>query len=98
MHFLPRRTNAPLFCTIHHTLKLNNRDMPLFTQCVVDGDGHTEVVSLFIWRSVSREDIGAMLDVFKKFNEDWVKTDVIIGDKNFATGLSTQKNLDNMSL
>lgn len=66
------------------TYKLNNRDMPLFTQCVIDGDGHTEVVSLFICRSESREGIGAMLDVFKKFNKDWVKTGVIMGDKDFA--------------
>lgn len=66
------------------TYKLNNRDMPLFTQCVVDGDGNTEVVSLYICRSESRDGIGAMLDIFKEFNEDWHKTVVVIGDKDMA--------------
>lgn len=60
------------------TYKLNNRKMPLFTQCVIDGKGHTEVVSLFICRSETREGIGAMLD------QDWIKTTVLIGDKDFA--------------
>lgn len=66
------------------TYKLNNRDMPLFTQCVIDGNGQTEIASLFICKSESREGIGAMLDVFKEFNKDWAKTEVIIGDKDFA--------------
>lgn len=59
-------------------------DLPLFTQCVVDGNGQTEVVSLYICRSESKEGIGAMLDIFKGFNKDWNKTTVIIGDKDFA--------------
>lgn len=58
--------------------------MPLFTQLVIDGNGQTEVASLFICRSESREGIGAMLDVFKEFNPDWPKTEVVIGDKDFA--------------
>lgn len=66
------------------TYKLNNRDMPLFTQCVIDGDGQTELVSIFICQSESREGIGAMIDLFMKFNGDWAKTTVIIGDKDFA--------------
>lgn len=66
------------------TYKLNNRDMPLFTQCVVDGNGQTEVVSLYICRSESRDGIGAMLDIFKQFNKDWNKTTIIVGDKDFA--------------
>lgn len=66
------------------TYKLNNLDMPLFTQCVIDGNGQTEIASLFFCKSESREGIGAMLDVFKQYNRDWSKTIVIIGDKDFA--------------
>lgn len=51
---------------------------------MIDGEGQTELVSLFVCRSESREGIGAMLDVFKEFNKDWHKTSVIIGDKDFA--------------
>lgn len=59
-------------------------DMPLFTQCIVDGNGLTEVASLFLCNSESRQGIGAMLEVFKKCNEKWTETAVIIGDKDFA--------------
>lgn len=66
------------------TYKLNNREMPLFIQCIIDGNGETEIASLFICKSESRNAIGAMLDTFKKFNQEWPKTNVIIGDKDFA--------------
>lgn len=55
------------------TYKLNNRDMPLFTQCVVDGNGETEVASLFICKSESREGVGAMLEVFKHLTRSGLK-------------------------
>ncbi len=66
------------------TYKLNNVDMPLFIQCVIDAEGQTEPVNLFICRSESRVSIGTMLDIFKKYNKNWIKTIVIIGDKDFA--------------
>lgn len=66
------------------TYKLNNMDLPLFTQCVIDGNGQTELVSLYICRSESKEGVGAMLDIFKQNNNDWHRTTVIIGDKDFA--------------
>lgn len=66
------------------TYKMNDRDLPLFVQCVVDGNGETEIASLYICQSESRIGIGAMLDVFKEHNKNWTKTSVIIGDKDFA--------------
>lgn len=66
------------------TYKLNNHQLPLFIQCVIDGNGETEIGSLYICRSESREGIGAMLDVFKEFNANWSQTKVFIGDKDFA--------------
>lgn len=75
------------------TYKLNNRDMPLFTQCVVDGNGETELVSLFICKSESREGIGAMLEVFKALNPKCTETAVIIGDKDFADRSTSTPNL-----
>lgn len=52
------------------TYKLNNRDMPLFTQCVVDGDGHTEIASLFICRSESREGIGGFQKIQQRLGQN----------------------------
>lgn len=66
------------------TYKLNNHNLPLFIQCVVDGNGETEIVSLYICQSESREGIGAMLNVFKEFNPKSSETKGFIGDKDFA--------------
>lgn len=66
------------------THSLNSRKMPLFIQSCMDGNGETEIVSLFICKAESREGIGAMIDVFKECNSSWDQTKVIIGDKDFA--------------
>lgn len=66
------------------TYKLNNLNFALFIQLCIDGNGETEVVSLYICRNESREGIGAMLDIFKELNPNWQKTAVCIGDKDFA--------------
>lgn len=66
------------------TYKLNNHQLPLFVQLCIDGNGETEIASLYICNSESREGVGAMLDVFKEFNDNWIQTKVFIGDKDFA--------------
>lgn len=66
------------------TYKLNNHSFGLFIQICIDGNGQTEIVSLYICRSESREGIGAMLSIFKETNPNWRKTKVFIGDKDFA--------------
>ena|ERR1700744_1123312 len=66
------------------TQKLNNRKMPLFIQSCVDGNGDTEIASLYLCKSESKECIGPMIDIFQKFNSVWQRTRVIIGDKDFA--------------
>lgn len=66
------------------TYKMNNHNLPLFIQLCIDGNGQTEIASLYICRSESRDGIGAMLDVFKEFNCNWHKTKVFVGDKDFA--------------
>lgn len=58
--------------------------MPLFTQLCVDGNGESEIVSLLACVSENCVSIGSMLDTFKHFNENWKKTRVILGDKDFA--------------
>lgn len=66
------------------THKLNNRQMPLFVQLCIDGNGETEVANLYICRSESREGIEPMVKIFQEYNPSWSKTKVIIGDKDFS--------------
>lgn len=58
--------------------------MPLILQLCVDGNGETEIASMFIGRSESRLSVGSMIDAFQNFNPAWKKTKVILGDKDFA--------------
>lgn len=51
---------------------------------VVDGNGETEICSIFFARSESCVSVGAMVDIFQSFNSGWVNTKVILGDKDFA--------------
>lgn len=58
------------------TYKLNNHNLPLFIQLCIDGNGQTEIASLYICRSESRKGIDAMLEVFKELNPNWCQTKV----------------------
>lgn len=80
------------------TYKLNNHNLPLFIQICIDGNGETEIASLYICRSESREGISAMLEVFKEFNANWNKTKVFIGDKDFADREVYKENFPNAVL
>lgn len=66
------------------TYKMNNVNMPLITQLCVDGNGETEICSIFFARSESCLSVGAMVDIFQSFNPGWKNTKVILGDKDFA--------------
>lgn len=66
------------------TYKMNKRNMPLVLQLCIDGNGETEIASLFICHSECRVAMEEMIDTFQKFNPAWVKTRVIIGDKDSA--------------
>ncbi|KAG4068436.1 hypothetical protein HA402_004776 [Bradysia odoriphaga] len=66
------------------TYQMNNARMPLITQMCVDGNGETEICSVFFARSESFISVGAMVEAFQSFNEGWRKTRVILGDEDFA--------------
>lgn len=66
------------------THDLNNKKLPLFTQLCIDGNGNSEIVSIYLCVSESRQGVGSMIDVFKELNPAWIKTKVILGDKDFA--------------
>lgn len=66
------------------TYKMNDREMPLFVQSAVDGNGMTEIVFLAICKSESRVVIEFILYCFKELNPSWDKIKCVIGDKDFA--------------
>lgn len=76
--------NFPELILFDATYKLNNRDMPLVLQLCVDGNGETEIISLFVCNNESAMSIGCMIDAFQECNDVWRQTRVILGDKDFA--------------
>ncbi len=66
------------------TYKVNNRRMPLFVLLVVDGNGESEIACLWIIKSESREALTPMLVCFKEQNPNWIKVQVLLGDKDWA--------------
>lgn len=70
------------------THKLNNIGLPLFIQVCIDGNGGSEIISLFICKSESGEVVGAMLDAFQDLNPVWTKTKIILEIKTLLTAMS----------
>ncbi|XP_076864276.1 uncharacterized protein LOC143516517 isoform X2 [Brachyhypopomus gauderio] len=52
-------------------------DMHVYAQLAVDGYGHCELVSLFV-ASDSSKTISAMVDIFKRHNVAWERTQVVV--------------------
>lgn len=66
------------------TYKLNDRRMPLFLLLVVDGNGESQIVAMFIIKSENYDIISKMLATFKRHNRNHTQIKVILSDKNFA--------------
>lgn len=80
------------------TYNMNNRDMPLFVQSVVDGNGETEIVFIGICRSESRVVVEFLLDTFKSLNPSWQKVKCVVGDKDFADRIVYTEKFDGVAL
>ena len=73
----------PELLMIDATYKLNELRMPLYLMLVVNGNGRSEIVALFLTLSETKESIGDMVEAFKLANSSWDRTGVIISDKDF---------------
>lgn len=80
------------------TYKMNNRNMPLFIQSVVDGNGETEIVSIAICRSESKVIVEFILSCFKELNTNWKNVKCVIGDKDFADREVYKEKFNNVAL
>ena len=74
----------PEMLFIDATHKLNELRMPLYVLLVEDGNGDSQIVSLWLVASEDAITIKSMLLIFKKHNEDWSRTLTVMSDKDFC--------------
>ena len=73
----------PELILIDATYKLNNLRMPLYIMLIVDGNGESEIVALWLVVNEDKPTIGHLMDVFVKHN-DTSNTRCIMADKDFT--------------
>ena len=66
------------------TYKLNDRRMPLYVMAVIDGNGETEIVGLWLVENEERKTLAFALDAFKKHNPQWEKVECLMTDKDIT--------------
>lgn len=66
------------------TYVVNDRNMPLQVCMVVDGDGESQIVALFIIRSENVRVMSALFEEFKHLNANHDKIEVIMVDKHVS--------------
>ena len=74
----------PEMLFIDATHKLNELRMPLYVLLVEDGNGESQIVSLWLVANEDAVTIKAMALIFKKHNKDWSRTLTIMPDKDFT--------------
>lgn len=74
----------PDLLLVDATYKLNDRRMPLFLMLIVDGNGESQIIALFLLKSENYDLLKKMIDHFKEENENSEQIRVILSDKNFA--------------
>ena len=66
------------------TYKLNELRIPLYLMLVIDGNGQSEIVSVFLTALETKAAITDMMKAFKLANPSWSKVGVVITDKDFT--------------
>ena len=74
----------PELLLVDATYKLNNLRMPVFVQLIVDGNGESEIVSIYVAVIEEAETISALVRIFQNHNPSWVKTKTILTDKDLV--------------
>ncbi len=74
----------PEFVMIDATYKLNNLRMPLFLLLIMDGNGQSEIVALWIVADEEKETIKQMLQVFKTQNKNHSRVTCVMADKDLT--------------
>lgn len=72
----------PELLLVDATYKLNDLQMPLYVLMVVDGNGESEVVCLWLTQFEDKETITELVQGFKKHNSCWSSILCIMSDKD----------------
>ena len=75
----------PELLLINATYKLNDLHiMPLYVVMVVDGNGESEIVSLWITQFDDKDTLTMLVQELKKLNETWASVQCIMSDKDMT--------------
>lgn len=74
----------PEMLLVDATYKLNDLNMPLYVLIIVDGNGESEVVGLWLTQFEDKETITELVQEFKKQNANWNLTECIMSDKDMT--------------
>ena len=74
----------PELLLIDATYKLNDLNMPLYVLMIVDGNGESEIVCLWLTQFEDKETITELVQEFKKHNSNWSLTQGIMSDKDMT--------------
>ena len=74
----------PEIMRVDVTYKLNEMRMSVFLQMVIDGNGESEIVAVFIVVLEDAETISKMVEIFKSHNPNWSQTKTIVTDKDLV--------------
>lgn len=76
-------SSYPELLLVDATYKLNDLRMPVYLLMSIDGNGHGEIVLVFLTQLETEEALSKMVQAFKKHNPKWKETKVIMSDKDF---------------
>ena len=88
----------PEFVMIDATYKLNDLRMPLFLLLIVDGNGLSEVVALWIATDESKDTLTHMMKSFKEHNKNHAEIKCVMGDKDLTERAVITSELANAHL
>ena len=74
----------PEMLFVDATHKLNELRITLYIVLTEDGNGESEIVAVWLVVNEDESSIKQMVTLFKKYNENWKKTLVIMTDKDFV--------------
>ena len=80
------------------TYKLTELRMPLYLLMAIDGNGHSEIVGLYLTVSETATSLRGMLQAFKKMNNAWQRTTVVMTDKDLTERKTLAEEFPNAAL
>ena len=74
----------PELFMVHGTYKVNNVGMTLYDILIEDGYGNSRAVAYCLVAQETKVSIVNLMQLFKKYNQNWEKVRVVVTDKDFT--------------